>query len=82
MRLGQGEAAVGQGLPQQLRLCSQKRGGFWGGRMGFPKMTADVERTERNNAIFDHWLAGETIVGIAKSVQLESKSGGTRCLLS
>ena len=28
---GQKGAAVGQGQPQQLRLCSQKRGGFWGG---------------------------------------------------
>lgn len=27
----------------------------------------NAERTERNNAIFDHWLAGETITEIAKS---------------
>ena len=30
----------------------------------------DVERAERNNAIFDHWLAGETTREIAKKGQL------------
>ena len=30
----------------------------------------EAERTERNNAIFDHWLAGETTTEIAKKAQL------------
>lgn len=30
----------------------------------------DAERTDRNNAIFDHWLGGETSTEIAKKVQL------------
>jgi len=37
-------------------------------KWGMPLTSTD--RQDRNNAIFDHWLAGETTTEIAKKVQL------------
>jgi len=49
------ETAVREEQPQQLRLASQKRDGYWGGRTGFPKGLT-MYSTEPNNATLDHWL--------------------------